>query len=62
MKTIKLVGELLNYVIGRDNNRFYAILLFLALMFTLWVLRQVVTNQQPNAANRPKIELSSGFK
>lgn len=40
MKTLETIVRNIVTLIGKDNNRFYGLLLFLALMFTLWIIYQ----------------------
>lgn len=38
MKNFKEIGKLVLDFVGSDNNRFFALLLFTALMFALWII------------------------
>jgi hypothetical protein len=54
MKTLETIVRSITKIIGRDNNRFYGLLLFLALMFTLWIIYQNNQMERPTRAVAPK--------
>jgi hypothetical protein len=63
MKAItKIIGDLIKGIIGKDNNRFFAILLFIALMFALWIVYQQGGHQNPASAVRLNQQIKSAFK
>ena len=62
MKTINLIGEFIIRLIGRDNGRFYGLLLFIALMFALWLLYQKGGPQHSEGRRGPARELVAPIK
>ena len=59
---IKPIGDLIAKIIGDDNNRFFALLLFIALMFALWLNYQRDRSQHSDSESRPYQEITSGLK
>ncbi|MDB6019820.1 MAG: hypothetical protein JWR19_4309 [Pedosphaera sp.] len=58
----KHITDLIVKIIGKDNNRFYGLLLFIALMFALWALSQRDAPQRVNPNVTPNREAIAGFK
>jgi hypothetical protein len=60
MKALIIIREILSVIIGKDdkeNNRFHAFLLFVALMFAIWVIYPTTEKHSPRTRHqrRPRV-------